>query len=187
MGDIASIIIGVGGLLVAAWSLWISRRGQTGGYREAVFAKQMEAIGAVYEALGPLHSHLTTLIMATQQPDPVNVSPEFKQQVQAEREQFSAVLDKYSWILPDQIIGDLAPILIVINKPELKYKDIDWMNFSVLLQGSILAARGILGVDILQWSSASVIGNKKSLSSWIPVWRKLKDAENGEADVAPTA
>jgi|SRR5215213_1843837 len=180
--DLPSAIVGVGGLMVAALSVWLNYKSRSSVHREYLYQKQTDAYVALMNALNPLHNQCQHFIalnkfrlnsetrlqfrLAMSRGEISEFYKEFSLQhqrgalflpsyVQEEISAFVRVLNAVS--APDDIANQYPHELVNSNDPG--------MELSKAYSRVVSATRRGLGVEPLSSEILKLIGEVKPLKA----------------------
>jgi hypothetical protein len=170
--DWTSAVVGIGGLLVAALSLWLSYKDRRSVHRELLYQKQVEAYTAVINALNPLYDACIYFIMT--KASRLRLDNETRPQLRSETtqlgRQFHIEHQKWALFLPtvvhDEISGFFkvlnaisAPEDVVSHYPrELVYSEDPHKELAKAYGRVIAAARSGLGIEPLSEDILKLVG-----------------------------
>ncbi|HEV2862051.1 MAG TPA: hypothetical protein VGX48_13665 [Pyrinomonadaceae bacterium] len=176
--DLPSAIAAMGGLMVAALSLWLNYKSRSSVHREYFYQKQIDAFVAIMNALNPLHNACQDFIVLNG--FRLNSETRLKFRLAISRGELSAFYREFSlqhqtWALflpsymqeqisgfiktlsaisaPDDVANQYPPNLVNSKDPGLE--------LSKAYSGVVSAARRGLGVEPLSQEILKLLGEAK--------------------------
>jgi hypothetical protein len=175
--DWTSAVVSIGGLFVAALSLWLSYKDRTSVHREILYKKQIEAYTALINTLHPWHERWTwfsiSLLTNRSREDHEWYSKELDELRKLGRE-FYTEYQKWALFLPAtfhdeiskfyKVIGNISKLETndVVSQDVIKLIDIDYYQTEELSSAYgriIAAARRGLGIEPLSKEILKLIGD----------------------------
>jgi hypothetical protein len=173
--DCGSSLVGLGGLLVAAWSLYLSYKSRTSPYREMLYSRQLEGykelidkVVDVFDAAGAfLAEHGWRLDDATRL--------EFAKGVDAQVNSLYLEQQRHVVFMPKRVIDEISRFLNVLlalsaskekaakYPREIVYADDHGKVLQEAFEKVIEAARAGLGTEPLSQETLKVIGRGQGL------------------------
>ncbi len=122
--DWGSAVIGIGGLLVAALSLWLSYKERRATHRQALYAQQVEAFGAVIGALFSIYRACFDFI-ERQPGHKLNrkTRPQMRKVVNVVYQEFEIEWAKRLLLLPSVVRSEIATFIKLVNAISATDKD----------------------------------------------------------------
>jgi hypothetical protein len=172
--DVASALIGVGGLGVAALTVVLSYRERRAGFRQALYDRQVSAVAELLPVLSKWDTEAVGYIMR-QRTFPILTDENrngMRAAVQEYAADFYSVLGKHAVVLPQHLLDAISAYQQVFNAlsapPEvvsqydekLVRSDDPQMALSVAYQRVVAAARLVVGTEPLSAQTAKLLGAK---------------------------
>jgi hypothetical protein len=170
-----SAVVGIGGLLVAALSLWLSYKDRRSTHRELLYQKQIEAYTAVINVLNPLYDACIYFIMtkASRLRLDSETRPQLRLETTEAGRQFHVEYQKWALFLPSVVHDEISGFFKVLNAisapddvashhpRELVYSDDPHMELAKAYGQVIAAARTGLGIEPLSDDILKLVGGVK--------------------------
>ena len=168
--DIGSLTIGLGGLAVAALSLYLGHRERNAHYRHALYDRQVEALQELHRSLGKLHWAATALIAAHDWKLDDSTRPLLRSDLLVPLQGLAAVEQSWSLVLPASVqeaVSGYRRVFNAVSAPasvadqhdrELVWHDDPALPLAHEWQKVVSAARRAIGTDALSTETLKLVG-----------------------------